>query len=475
MAAQKYDYDLLVIGAGAAGSGAASTAAQQGARVALVERDTIGGTCLNYGCDPTKTLLHTAALLRRAQHADAYGLHIPVAHANWAAVLAHVHQVLTQIRGGTPEEARAGLAKQGITVLIGEARFISPHAVALSSDLASLSPGKKRTEQENLISAARIIIATGSQAVVPPIEGLREAGFITNVEAVSLPVLPRRLAIIGGGPLGIEFAQMFHRFGVQVTVLENSPHLLDKEDRELANCLCKLLTKEGIRLETSVQVQRVERADGGKRLAIRCGDGVEENLVVDEILLATGRQPVLDPLHLEVAGVAIHEHGIAVDATLRTSVPHIWAAGDVIGGYQFTHVAYEQGRLAARNAFAQEPRPFDDHAIPWVIYTDPALAHVGKTEEQLRAEGRAYQVGRMPFSQVERAIANGETNGLVKLLVDPNGAILGGHILAQNADDLLAPIILAMRTGLPAATIAATILPYPTMSEGVRWAAERIA
>ncbi|HLX55573.1 MAG TPA: FAD-dependent oxidoreductase [Ktedonobacteraceae bacterium] len=458
MAAQTYD--LLVIGAGAAGSSAATSAHKAGIRIAMVERNLLGGTCLNYGCDPTKTLLHTARLLYQAQHADRYGLRIPLAQADWAEVLARVQHIINRLRGGTPDEARAQLVKQGIDVLQGEATFVSPHEVSVSGQS---------------IVARHIIIASGCETIVPPIEGLQEAGFITNVQAVSLPVLPQRLAIIGGGAIGIEFAQLFHRFGVDVTVLERGTQLLDKEDRELAEQLCTLLTKEGIRLETNAELRRVQRDGERKRLTIRCDRRSEEELVVDEILMSVGRHPVLKSLNLEAAGVKFSKKGIEVDATLRTNVPHIWAAGDVTGGYQFTHVASEQGKLAVRNAFAHEAQPFDDRVIPWATFTDPALAHVGKTEEQLQEEGVAYRVGRMSFNQNERAIMQGETAGLVKLLVDMQGMILGGHVLASGGDELLAPIVVAMHANVPVTTLAATILPYPTLSECLRGAAGKLS
>ena len=452
-------YDLLVIGAGAAGSTAATTAAQKGGRVAMVERDKIGGTCLNYGCDPTKTMIYIAKLLYTTQRAEQFGLQVADAHVQWGEVMSWVQQVIKDIRGGTSEEASKSLAKQGVEVIHGEAAFVSGHELTVDG----------RTLQ-----AERIIIATGGKEVILPIEGLNEAGYITNVEAVSLPALPRRMAVIGGGAIGMEFAQMFSRFGVEITVLEHSSQLLDKEDREVAETLCTLLRKEGLRLETNVEVQRIQRQQDGKCLTIRCGDHEEEQLVVDEILLAVGRQPALESLHLEKAGVKTTEKGIEVDATLRTNVPHIWAAGDITGGLQFTHVAYEQGKIAAHNAFSQEAQKFDHLVIPWVTFTNPALAHVGKTEEQLKEDGVSYRAGRMYFKEVERAIAEGKTDGFVKLLVDEKGHILGGHILAAEAGNLLAPIILAMQAGLPAEQVANTIMPYPTLVEGVRWAADKL-
>ena len=455
----KQAYDLLVIGAGAAGSTAASNAAKNGTRIALVERDSIGGTCLNYGCDPTKTLIHIAGMLYHARHADQFGLRISEASFEWASVMSWVHQTINRIRGGTSEEAARELSQKGIDVLKGEAAFVSPHELSVAG---------------TSVYAQRFIIATGSENIIPPIEGLNEVGYITNVQAVSLPRLPKRLAIVGGGAIGIEFAQLFHRFGVEVTVLEHGPALLDKEDRELADTLCTVLSREGLRLETHVELRRVQRDPAGKCLTIRCENHEEEQLVVDEILLAIGRRPALASLQLEKAGVKTTKNSIEVDATLRTSVPHIWAAGDVTGDLQFTHVAYEQGKLAAHNAFAQEPQAFENRVIPWVTYTDPALAHVGKTEEQLREDGVEYRAARMFFKDVERAVAEGKTDGLVKLLVDKQGKILGGHILAPAAGELLAPIILAMQAGLPVETLASTIMPYPNMVEGVRWAADKL-
>lgn len=453
----KQSYDLLVIGAGPAGGGAAAAAAGQGRSVALVEREKIGGGCLNYGCDPTKALLHVARLLDTAQHAARYGLRVDGAAADWAAVQARVRAIVDQVRGGTDPQARASLGDRGIDALQGQARFVSPHEVSVG---------------DKLVRAERVIVAPGSQPAIPEIEGLRDAGFITNKEAVYLARLPRRLAIVGGGPIGVEFAQLFSRFGTKVTVLEQGPAMLAKDDRELSDMLCDLLAGEGIRMETEAEIRSARRVAGAKSVIFRTKGSGEEELQVDEILVSTGYLPDLAPLDLAAAGVETADGAIKADQTLRTSVGHIWAAGDALGGYQFTHVAYEQGRLAGRNAFAAAPQPFDDRAIPWVTYTAPELAHVGKTEQQLREEGVSYRVGRKPMAEVERAVATGQTDGLVKLLVGDDGAILGGHILAAGAGELIAPVVLAMRAGLTVDALATTILPYPTLAEGVRWAAE---
>ena len=453
----KNEYDLIVIGAGGAGSTAATTAADMGKRVALIERDKLGGTCLNYGCDPTKTLLHTAHLLYHAKHASTLGLRIPHAAFDWAAVQANVRQVQKTIRGGTTEQARAGIASQGIDLIMGEAMFTSPHEIRVNGEI---------------LHGKRFIIATGTVAFIPDIEGLSETGYITNVKAVSLPDLPKRLVVIGGGPIGLEFAQMFSRFGVQVVVLEREKQPLPREDPELAMALCSQLIAEGIRLEFGAEMRCGEIDKRGKHIHVHCQDGKDEVLVADQLLVAVGRRPALDALNLEAAGVQYTKAGIPTNETLRTNVPHIWAAGDITSKYQFTHVASDQGKLIAHNVFARKPQAFDESVIPWVTFTDPELASVGLSESNLKEEKIAYRVGRSYFNKLDRAIANDQTFGSIKLLADADGKILGGHILGANAGDLIAPIVYAMRFGLTAKMIAKAMLPYPTMAEAVRWAAD---
>ncbi len=452
----KNEYDLIVIGAGGAGSNAATTAASMGKRIALIERDKLGGTCLNYGCDPTKTLLHTAHMLHHARHAAALGLRIPHADADWRAVQAHVRQVQKTIRGGTPEQARAGITAQGIDLFMGEATFTSPHEIRVNGET---------------LRGKQFVIATGTTAFIPDIEGLLETGYITNVEAVSLPDLPKRLVVIGGGPIGLEFAQMFSRFGVQVVVIERGKQPLPSEDPELAMALCTRLAAEGIRLEFGAEMRCGEINKRGKHIHVQCQDGKEELLVTDELLIAVGRRPALDELNLEAAGVQYTEEGITTDETLRTNVPHIWAAGDITSEYQFTHVASDQGKLVAHNVFVRKPQTFDDRVIPWVTYTDPELARVGLSEADLKEAKIKYRVGRAYFNKLDRAIANDQTFGSVKLLADADGKLLGGHILGANAGDLIAPVVYAMRFGLTVKMIADAMLPYPTMAEAVRWAA----
>jgi dihydrolipoamide dehydrogenase len=454
----KHEYDLIVIGAGGAGSTAATTAAGMGKRVALIERDKLGGTCLNYGCDPTKTLLHTASVLYHARHASVLGLRIPHAEADWAAVQAHVRQVVETIRGGTPEQARAGMATQNIDLFMGEAAFSSPHEINVNGET---------------LRGQQFIIATGTVPFIPDIEGLSEAGYITNMEAVSLPELPKRLVVIGGGPIGLEFAQMFSRFGAQVVVIERAKEPLPHEDRELAQALCAQLTAEGIRLEFGAEMRCGEIDARGKRIHIQRETGHEEELLADQLLVAVGRRPALDELNLKAAGVQTTAEGITTDATLRTNVPHIWAAGDITSPYQFTHVAADQGSLVAHNVFAAKPQAFDDRVIPWVTFTDPELARVGASEADLKEKKIEYRVGHTAFNKLDRAIATNQTVGCVKILADPAGKVLGGHILGANAGELIAPIVYAMKFGLTVKMLGAAMLPYPTMAEAVRWTADQ--
>jgi pyruvate/2-oxoglutarate dehydrogenase complex dihydrolipoamide dehydrogenase (E3) component len=279
--------------------------------------------------------------------------------------------------------------------------------------------------------------------------------------------------VIGGGPIGLEFAQMFSRFGAQVVVIEREMQPLPREDPELAMALCSQLTAEGIRLEFGAEMRCGELSERGKHIHLHGEGGNDEDLVADQLLVAVGRQPALGALNLEAAGVQTTEKGIPTDATLRTNVPHIWAAGDITSKYQFTHVASRQGKLAAHNVFAKTPRAFDDSLIPWVTFTDPELARVGQSEADLQEAGIKYRVGRANFDKLDRAITNDQTFGNVKLLADVKGKILGGHILAANAGELIAPVIYAMRYGLTVKMVAEAILPYPTMAEAVRSAASQ--
>ena len=452
------DLDLLVIGAGAAGSTVAFEAAAKGARVALAERWKVGGTCLNAGCDPTKTLVRSAEVLHLARTAERFGISVPAAAADWPAVRARVAGVIDAIRGG---DGDCNVRDAGIDLVKAHARFHSPHEIEADG---------------RLLRAEKVVVAVGARAMVPEVPGLREAGFVTNVEAVDLPDLPRRLAVVGGGVVAVEFAQIFARFGVEVTLLARGP-LLRGEEPELVAALTEALRREGVRIETGVRPERVERLGGTKLLRGRRGP----ELIVceaDEILLATGRVPALEDLGLDAAGIAHSAQGIVVDAGMKSSQPHVWAVGDAVaGGLPFTHVADYQARVVVHNALSDErPQEAVYDGVPWAIFTDPELGHVGHTEADARAAGFEVKTAVVPIRGLARAVTSDEPDGMVKLVAErTTGRLLGGHVLSARGGELLGEIALAVRLKLSAEAIAHTLHAYPTFSEGVFWTAFELA
>ncbi len=458
-------FDVIVIGAGSAGTGVASTLNAAGLAVAQVERWRVGGTCLNAGCDPTKTMLETAHVLHRARTADRLGLVIPRAEPDWAAIRSRVRRVIDTIRGG---DGDANVRAEGITLFKAEARFIDPHTI-------ELAPGGER------IMADRLVIATGSEEVRPEIEGLGQADVKTNVEIVDIGALPRRLAIIGGGTIATEFAQMFARLGVEVTIVGSSERIMPKEEPALADQLAEVLRADGVTVRTGVKVSRIARR-GAEQVLFGSTkaepDDVREVATADMILLAAGRKPVVD-LGLDAAGVRFDaKTGIAVDEYLRTSVSHIWATGDCATAEKFTHVADYQAELLAANILAEirgqgAAKPITDRVIPWTTFTEPELARVGMTEAEARDAGHDVVVAENPVAGESRAIETDQLAGSVRLIVDrPTGRILGGHILSARGGEMLAEIVLAMRHGLPVAAIAATIHTYPSFGRIVQSTAQ---
>ena len=452
-------FDLLVIGAGGAGSTVAGEAVNRGARVAMIEKWKVGGTCLNVGCDPTKTLVRSAQVLHLARHGERFGIRAANVHADWPAVMARVERVIDTIRGGDGDQ---NVRDSGVRLYKGEGRFVSPHEVEVNGEV---------------LYADRIVIATGAQEHIPPIDGLTEAGFITNVEAVALPELPASMAIVGGGVIAAEFAQIFARFGVDVTILGSAERLLPREDEALSVRLEAVLRREGVDVQTGVRVKQVS-LDGGLKCLSGLRDGQPiEHCQVERILVATGRKPVLAPLRLDEAGVAYTAEGIIVDDQLRTNVPHIWAVGDATGRYPFTHIADYQARIAEHNAMSGLPPQVADYtAVPWTTFTDPELARVGMTEQEAVDAGYDVKCATVEIKDLARAITSGETDGIVKLVMDrTTRRLLGGHILAANGGEMLPEVVLTMRAGLTVDVIADAIHSYPTLSEGVFWAAFDLA
>lgn len=450
-------FDVVVIGAGGAGSTAAFELNAAGVKVALIEQWKVGGTCLNVGCDPTKTLVRSAEIAHLARASARFGIHVEGVRYDWPAVIERVNRVIDVIRGGDGEQ---NIRNEGIELIKGSARFLSAHELDVDG---------------RVVRGERIVIATGASNVVPPIAGLAEAGYITNEEAVALQELPQSLMVVGGGVIGVEFAQIFARFGVEVTLLASRSQVLPREDEDLTTVLADVLDREGVRVLTSTRVNRVER-DGEIKVVFGAREGEQVSARGQEILLAVGRSPTVRDMNLEAAGIDYDDKGIKVDAELRTSTEDIWAIGDVTGVEPFTHVADYQARIAAWNVLGNPPAQADYRVIPHAIFTNPELGRVGLTEREAAEVGYDVKCAIVPFKDLARALTSGETDGLVKLVSDrTSGHILGGHVLGAHGGELLPEIALAMRHGLTVQAIADTIHAYPTMSEAVFWAAFELA
>lgn len=472
MSASEDVYDLLVIGGGTAGLVAAAGAASLGARTAIVERDRLGGECLWTGCVPSKALIGSARLAAGMRRAVDFGLPEPGAAPEPARdggpVLESVRAARAEVQ---PHDDPERFRKMGVDVIEGEAaRFVSGHEVRA---------GDRR------LRGRRILVATGSRTRIPPVEGLEEAGYFTHETAFERDSLPESLAVVGAGAVGVEFSQAFRRLGVDVTLLEMAPTVLPTEDAEISSRVRRLLEDEGVRVLTSARVVeagagggarrlRVEPADGGdeERGGMPSPDGGPDTVVADEILVAAGRRPNLDGLGLDRVGVETGESGILVDDRLRTSRDHVYAAGDVIGGLQFTHVADHEARTVVRNALFPFASEVDYSVVPRAVFSDPEVARVGLTEGEAREEhGDGVGVYRYDVSNLDRAITERRARGLVKLIGDGGGRLLGGHVLAPSAGTMIVEVALAMREGAGIGDLSDLVHPYPTMSEGVRRAA----
>jgi pyruvate/2-oxoglutarate dehydrogenase complex dihydrolipoamide dehydrogenase (E3) component len=446
---KELEYDLVAIGGGTAGLVTGAGAAYLGANAAIVEKTALGGDCLWTGCVPSKALIAAATVAHEMRTAGRWGL---VEHAplhSFGEVMERMRAArATVAHHDDPERFR----KMGVDVLEGAARF--------------LEPGLLDVEGVGRVRARRIVIATGAGPAVPPIPGLREAGFLTNESAFDQNELPATIAILGGGPIGLEFAQIYARLGARVTVIERDPDVLPGEDPDVARAIRALLAGEGIRFAVGTSVERVERSSDGKALFAAGGERFE----AAEIFVATGRRPGTDGLELERAGVELDHGAVRVDAHLRTSAKGVWAAGDVAGGLQFTHVAEYMAKTVLQNALLPLKKKADFSGVPRVTYTDPEVAHVGLGQGE--AEERGGRTFRYDFGDLDRAIADGRTEGFVKITADRKGGIMGATIVGSGAGELIFPLVLARRNGIPLSKIADTIFPYPTRMEGIKRTAD---
>ncbi len=448
--------DVLIIGAGTAGEYAAGTVKQRVDSVGMIERGPVGGDCIFHACIPTKAMVQAARMYKKMKSADFYGLPPLDNAANYRKVKAFKDRIITGIGTGRDER----WVKSGIKLFKGNARFISPHEVAVADEV---------------VKANKIIIVTGSQPAVPPIPGLKETGGITNIEALELESVPERLAIIGGGPIGVEFAQIFAAFGAKVHIYEALDRILIGEDEEISQAMIGFFAKQGISVSTSVMVNEVQATGSGKLIMAKGTDGEKKSAEYDEILVATGRKPAIDDLNLAAAGIEASKRGITVDASLQTNVPHIWAAGDVTGTFLFTFVAGEQGKTAVLNATSDKKKELNYDVLPRATFCDPEIASVGLTEKQARDKGYQVKAGKFDYANLTRPIVADETDGFIKIVAeDGSGRILGGHIVGVEASSLIHEVAAAMAGGLTVSDVGNTLHAYPTLSEGVRYACQAI-
>ncbi|MBI3909558.1 MAG: NAD(P)/FAD-dependent oxidoreductase [Armatimonadetes bacterium] len=440
-------YDVVVVGGGTAGFAAARTAARSGASVALIEANILGGECPNTACVPTKALLASAGILEETQHGAPFGVHCPRLRGEFGEAVRREQQVVQA--GGSETDVERRLQSQGIRVARGRAQLLSDRLLAVDGDR---------------LRAERIILCTGTTDSPPPVAGLAEIGYLTHKEAILLPSAPDSLAILGGGPVGVEFAQIFAPFGTKVTLIERNFCALSKEDQEITDTICNYLRQAGITVDTHVTITRAVRRHGLKVLqGTRCGHPYE--VAAEEVLSAVGHQPALEDMGLERAGVEWDGGGIRVDDTLRTHSPRVWAAGDCTGIAHYTHVAAYQGRLAARNALSDNPLPADHRVVPRVTFTRPEVASVGLTEAQARESYRNVRAGRIDLAEIEKARIEGEQRGMAKLVLGEDDRILGAHIIAPRAGELIHEPALAMAAGIPARQMGAMMHAFPTFSE----------
>lgn len=452
----KFDYNLIVIGAGSAGLVSAYIGAAVNAKVALIEKHRMGGDCLNTGCVPSKALLRTARLLAQARDSERYGVARMTAQFDFAAAMQRVQGVIAKI---APHDSVERYSALGVDVIRGEARLVSPWEVEVD--------GRR-------ISARSLILATGARPQVPPIPGLDAVGYLTSDTVWNLRALPRRLLVLGGGPIGCELAQAFARFGSEVTLVEQAPRLLAREDADAAAEVRAALEADGVRIATGHRAVRVERHDGGGHLVCTHADS-EHAFEFDALLLALGREANTEGFGLAELGVRLDAHRrIEADPLLRTNFPNIHVCGDATGPYQFTHVAAHQAWYAAVNALLAPFWSFevDYRVIPWATFTEPEVARVGLSEDEARRRGIAVEVTRYGLDDLDRAIADGADRGFVKVLTAPGkDRILGATIVGEHAADLLAEFVLAMKHGIGLNKLLGTIHVYPTMSEANKYVA----
>jgi pyruvate/2-oxoglutarate dehydrogenase complex dihydrolipoamide dehydrogenase (E3) component len=444
-----YDFDMGVIGGGAAGLTVTSGSAQLGAKTLLVEREEVlGGDCLHFGCVPSKTLIKTAHVYHAMKNPTKYGLpRVDVPPVDYGEVKKRIQSVISTIQKHDSVERFCGL---GAKVEFGEATFIDEHTIRLN--------GKT-------YAAKNWVIATGSSPGVPPVDGLGETSYITNKEIFSLDHLPKSMIILGAGPIASEMAQAFCRLGTKVAVIQRSNQILSKEDKDMADEVMQALQAEGVTFHLNTSISKVRDLGSEKEVHVKTREGKPEQLRAETILVAMGRAPNTDGLGLDVLGIAFDKKGIKVDTRLRTSLKHIYAAGDVTGSYLFTHAAGYEGGIVVSNAIFHIPRKTDYTLLPWCTYTHPELASIGMNEKSAKAAGIEYSVWSERFEDNDRSLAEGEEVGKIKMLLDQKEKPIGVQIVGSRAGELLNEWVAVLNGKVKLSTLASAVHPYPTIGE----------
>jgi pyruvate/2-oxoglutarate dehydrogenase complex dihydrolipoamide dehydrogenase (E3) component len=442
-------YDAIVIGSGQGGNPLAHALADRGWTVALIERKHLGGTCINEGCTPTKTMIASAQVAHYARHADRWGVKSGRVSVDLAKVVARKDAIVQQFRAGQQKRVDA---RPTLRLHRGHARFVDQHAVQVGDDV---------------LEGERIFIDTGTRPRLPPIQGLDRIPFFTNATLMELTTVPRHLVILGGGYIGLEFGQIFARFGSRVTIVHRGREILPQEDADVAEELRRALENEGISFFLSAETTRVEPRKGGVVLTIQA-EGTTRTLAGSHLLVATGRQPNTDDLGLDRAGVETDMKGfIKVNERLETTVSNIWAIGDVKGGPAFTHLSYNDYQIIWANIVEEYQASTAGRIVPYAVFTDPQLGRVGLTETQARAAGHRLKIGKIPMTAVARAIERDEAAGLMKLVVDAGtDRILGAAMLCTEGGELVQAIRIVMRADLPYTVLKGEVFIHPTLTEG---------
>ena len=444
-----FDYDIGIIGGGAAGLTVASGAAQLGAKTLLVEKEqALGGDCLHFGCVPSKTLIKSAHVYHQMKHSAHYGLpSIELPPVDFKAVSDRIRAVVATIQKHDSQERFCGL---GVQVEFGEARFTDEHTIQMGS---------------KVFTAKNWVIATGSSPIAPPIPGLDATSYLTNREIFYLDQLPATMIILGAGPIGIEMAQAFNRLGSNITVIDRADQILGKEDKEMADEAMAVLTSEGVEFQLNATIESVAQKGSRKEVTLKDHKGETVHLTADALLVAMGRAPNIDGLNLDQIGVGTQPTGIVVDPRMRTTQKHIYAAGDVNGGYQFTHAAGYEGSIVISNAIFHLPRKADYTFLPWCTYTDPELASIGMNERMAQQAGIETTIWTEPFESNDRSLAEGQITGRIKLVLDKREKPLGVQILGLHAGELIGEWVAALNGKVKLSTLAAAVHPYPTIGE----------